>query len=488
MDLIRKFVEQVIEKSDYTELDKYYLYNHVLHLVGKCEKECQEASIIDVKDALVEQAVLNQKIDDLSSSKDSLGCELMDLITPIPSVLNQRFNEMYAQDKKRAIADFYELSKSNDYVKTKAIAKNIYFKTPTDYGNLEITINLSKPEKDPKQIALAKKLAPSGYPLCQLCMENEGYYGRVDHPARTNHRIVRFNLGEEVWGFQYSPYAYFNEHCIFLDGKHEPMVISKETFSNLLEIVEKFPGYFAGSNADLPIVGGSILTHEHYQGGRHVFAMEEAPVEKSFSFAGFENVSAGIVKWPMSVIRLNGSDKAELVALSAKILDSWRKYSDEKVNVKAFDGDVLHHTITPIARMKNGNYELDLVLRDNQTSEEYPDGIFHPHKDVQHIKKENIGLIEVMGLAILPPRLKDELAEVGKHILGTSNEMKEYHRVWADEIKQNHPEATAENITEIVNQETGRVFARVLEDAGVYKRNKQGQEAFMRFVENVGLE
>ena len=488
MDLIRKFVEQVIEKSDYTELDKYYLYNHVLHLVGKCEKECQEASIIDVKDALVEQAVLNQKIDDLSSSKDSLGCELMDLITPIPSVLNQRFNEMYAQDKKRAIADFYELSKSNDYVKTKAIAKNIYFKTPTDYGNLEITINLSKPEKDPKQIALAKKLAPSGYPLCQLCMENEGYYGRVDHPARTNHRIVRFNLGEEVWGFQYSPYANFNEHCIFLDGKHEPMVISKETFSNLLEIVEKFPGYFAGSNADLPIVGGSILTHEHYQGGRHVFAMEEAPVEKSFRFAGFENVSAGIVKWPMSVIRLNGSDKAELVALSAKILDSWRKYSDEKVNVKAFDGDVLHHTITPIARMKNGNYELDLVLRDNQTSEEYPDGIFHPHKDVQHIKKENIGLIEVMGLAILPPRLKDELAEVGKHILGTSNEMKEYHRVWADEIKQNHPEATAENITEIVNQETGRVFARVLEDAGVYKRNKQGQEAFMRFVENVGLE
>lgn len=488
MDLIRKFVEQVIEKSDYTELDKYYLYNHVLHLVGKCEKECQEASIIDVKDALVEQAVLNQKIDDLSSSKDSLGCELMDLITPIPSVLNQRFNEMYAQDKKRAIADFYELSKANDYVKTKAIDKNIYFKTPTDYGNLEITINLSKPEKDPKQIALAKKLAPSGYPLCQLCMENEGYYGRVDHPARTNHRIVRFNLGEEVWGFQYSPYAYFNEHCIFLDGKHEPMVISKETFSNLLEIVEKFPGYFAGSNADLPIVGGSILTHEHYQGGRHVFAMEEAPVEKSFRFAGFENVSAGIVKWPMSVIRLNGSDKAELVALSAKILDSWRKYSDEKVNVKAFDGDVLHHTITPIARIKNGNYELDLVLRDNQTSEEYPDGIFHPHKDVQHIKKENIGLIEVMGLAILPPRLKDELAEVGKHILGTSNEMKEYHRVWADEIKQNHPEATAENITEIVNQETGRVFARVLEDAGVYKRNKQGQEAFMRFVENVGLE
>ena len=488
MDLIRKFVEQVIDKSDYTELDKYYLYNHVLHLVGKCEKECQEASIIDVKDALVEQAVLNQKIDDLSSSKDSLGCELMNLITPIPSVLNQRFNEMYAQDKKRAIADFYELSKANDYVKTKAIAKNIYFKTPTDYGNLEITINLSKPEKDPKQIALAKKLAPSGYPLCQLCMENEGYYGRVDHPARTNHRIVRFNLGEEVWGFQYSPYAYFNEHCIFLDGKHEPMVISKETFSNLLEIVEKFPGYFAGSNADLPIVGGSILTHEHYQGGRHVFAMEEAPVEKSFRFAGFENVSAGIVKWPMSVIRLNGSDKAELVALSAKILDSWRKYSDEKVNVKAFDGDVLHHTITPIARMKNGNYELDLVLRDNQTSEEYPDGIFHPHKDVQHIKKENIGLIEVMGLAILPPRLKDELAEVGKHILGTSNEMKEYHRVWADEIKQNHPEATAENITEIVNQETERVFARVLEDAGVYKRNKQGQEAFMRFVENVGLE
>lgn len=483
MDLIRKFVEQVIEKSDYTELDKYYLYNHVLHLVGKCEKECQEASIIDVKDALVEQAVLNQKIDDLSSSKDSLGCELMDLITPIPSVLNQRFNEMYAQDKKRAIADFYELSKSNDYVKTKAIAKNIYFKTPTDYGNLEITINLSKPEKDPKQIALAKKLAPSGYPLCQLCMENEGYYGRVDHPARTNHRIVRFNLGEEVWGFQYSPYAYFNEHCIFLDGKHEPMVISKETFSNLLEIVEKFPGYFAGSNADLPIVGGSILTHEHYQGGRHVFAMEEAPVEKSFRFAGFENVSAGIVKWPMSVIRLNGSDKAELVALSAKILDSWRKYSDEKVNVKAFDGDVLHHTITPIARMKNGNYELDLVLRDNQTSEEYPDGIFHPHKDVQHIKKENIGLIEVMGLAILPPRLKEELKQVQDYLLGRESTVATYHQPWADDLKATHPAITDEAEAEaLVGESVGQIFARVLEDAGVYKRTVEGQAAFRRFV------
>lgn len=487
MDLIREFTEKVIEESDYTELDGNYLYNHVLHLVGECGEKI-EGSIIDVKDALVEQAVRNGRIDDMASSRDELGCELMDLITPAPSVLNRRFNETYELDPERAIADFYRLSKANDYVKTKAIARNIYFTTPTEYGDLEITINLSKPEKDPKQIALAKTLAPSGYPLCQLCMENEGYYGRADHPARTNHRIIRFNAGGGTWGFQYSPYAYFNEHCIFLDSRHEPMVINDETFGNLLDIVGKFPGYFAGSNADLPIVGGSILTHEHYQGGRHVFAMEKAPVETKLNFKGFEDVSAGIVKWPMSVIRLDSTDRDALIALAAKILSAWRKYSDESVSVRAFDGDVLHHTITPIARMKGDVLELDLVLRDNQTSAEYPDGIFHPHKDVQHIKKENIGLIEVMGLAILPPRLKDELAEVGKYVLGRDNEMKEYHHAWADGIRGSHPEASDENIEDIVNQETGRVFARVLEDAGVFKRNEEGRRAFMRFAESVGLE
>ena len=490
---IQELIQYGIEKELITSEDEIFLRNQLMDLLQLSAWETPVLpevlpTIDEILDKLVSYAAEKGIITDSNAARDLFDTRIMGLLTERPHTVNRSFFAAYHRSPEEATDWYYQYSKDTNYVRAGRIAKDLRWTYDCEYGTLDVTINRSKPEKDPKQIALAKKLAPSGYPLCQLCMENEGYYGRVDHPARTNHRIVRFNLGEEVWGFQYSPYAYFNEHCIFLDGKHEPMVISKETFSNLLEIVEKFPGYFAGSNADLPIVGGSILTHEHYQGGRHVFAMEEAPVEKSFRFAGFENVSAGIVKWPMSVIRLNGSDKAELVALSAKILDSWRKYSDEKVNVKAFDGDVLHHTITPIARMKNGNYELDLVLRDNQTSEEYPDGIFHPHKDVQHIKKENIGLIEVMGLAILPPRLKDELAEVGKHILGTSNEMKEYHRVWADEIKQNHPEATAENITEIVNQETGKVFARVLEDAGVYKRNKQGQEAFMRFVENVGLE
>lgn len=488
MNLIEAFVKQVIAQSDYTSLDQVYLYNHVLHLTGTCETQASDKiDLIELKDLLVEQACANGKIDDLAAHKDNLGAELMDLVTPIPSVLNRRFNETYQQDPAKAIADFYALSKTNDYIKTKAIAKNIYFKTPTDYGDLEITINLSKPEKDPKQIALAKKMAPSGYPKCQLCLENEGYYGRLDHPARTNHRIIRFNLGQDTWGFQYSPYAYFNEHCIFLDTKHEPMVINESTFANLLDIIAKFPGYFVGSNADLPIVGGSILTHEHYQGGRHTFAMEKAALEDTFTFKGFEEVKAGIVKWPMSVIRLNSAKREPLIKLAAKILAQWRDYSDTSVNIKAFSDGESHHTITPIARMRDGRYELDLVLRDNQTSGEFPDGIFHPHQDVQHIKKENIGLIEVMGLAILPPRLQVELQEVAKYLLNQPNEIKAYHQVWADELKARYQNLNEENIKNVVEQETGKVFARVLEDAGVYKRNSQGHEAFMRFVQSVGL-
>lgn len=489
-DVVQKFVTGVIAVSDHTEMDRLYLYNRVLALVGE-ENLLQDVKIDDLiglKDELVKIAVQNNKIGELQYEQDDLGAELMNFITPLPSVLNERFWQTYVTDRSKAIADFYDLSKRNDYIKTKAIAKNIAFGVDTDYGEIEITINLSKPEKDPKAIAAAKKVKQTGYPKCQLCVENEGYQGRIDHPARANHRIIRFALGDKTWGFQYSPYAYFNEHCIFLDSAHEPMVISDTTFDQLLTIVERFPGYFAGSNADLPIVGGSILTHEHYQGGRHTFAMEKAEIEKTLVFTDFTDVKAGIVKWPMSVIRLQAKDKERLVELATKILAKWQVYSDESVNVKAKTNDELHHTITPIARKRGENFELDLVLRDNQTSEKFPDGIFHPHQDVQHIKKENIGLIEVMGLAILPPRLKEELAEVEKFLLDQPNDVKDYHLPWAKELKAKYNDITPENVSQLVQTEVGKVFARVLEDAGVFKRDAKGQEAFERFTAFVGTE
>jgi UDPglucose--hexose-1-phosphate uridylyltransferase len=484
------FVDQVIVQSHYERIDQRYLFNQMIGLVGEGHlDETAPAShddLISLKDDLVELAIQNQQIDDNQAARDILGARLMDLITPIPSEVNRTFWQIYKDQRAEAATDyFYRLCKENDYIKTKAIAKNIAFASPTEYGDLEITINLSKPEKDPKQIALAKKMPSSGYPLCQLCMENEGYFGRVNHPARSNHRIIRLNLADEAWGFQYSPYAYFKEHCIFLDQKHEPMVINRNTFVRLLTIIDRFPHYFVGSNADLPIVGGSILSHEHYQGGRHDFPMAKAPIETPFSFKHFEDIKAGIVKWPMSVIRLTGADKERLIDLSATILDQWHRYSDESVGVRAETDGVPHHTITPIARRRGQLYELDLVLRDNQTSEDYPLGIFHPHPDVQHIKKENIGLIEVMGLAILPPRLKPELKEVSAYVLGKQNEMKDYHHDWADQIKQRHPELNADNAQQIVNQEVGKVFGRVLEDAGVYKRNEKGQKAFMRFLQSI---
>lgn len=490
VDVVARFVDGVIANSDYTQMDKSYLYNRVLALVGEgeLEQEVETTDLIALKDELLTIAAKNGKVGETQNERDNLGAELMNFIMPAPSVLNQRFWQTYETDKQKAIADFYALSKQNDYIKTKAIAKNIAYSVPTQYGDIEITINLSKPEKDPKAIAAAKKMKQTGYPKCQLCIENEGYQGRLDYPARANHRIIRFDLGNKTWGFQYSPYAYFNEHCIFLDGKHEPMAITNKTFSQLLAIVDRFPGYFAGSNADLPIVGGSILTHEHYQGGNHEFAMQKAPIEKALHFAGFADVEAGIVKWPMSVIRLRAKDQARLVELASKILDKWRTYSDESVDVLASSNGEPHHTITPIARKSGAEFELDLVLRDNQTSAEYPDGIFHPHQDVQHIKKENIGLIEVMGLAILPPRLKDELTEVEKYLLGKPNQMADYHAKWAEKIKADHPEVSEQNVDNLVKAEVGKVFARVLEDAGVFKRDQKGQAAFVRFAEFVGLE
>ncbi|WP_313965572.1 UDP-glucose--hexose-1-phosphate uridylyltransferase [uncultured Streptococcus sp.] len=483
--ILDAFVTEVIAVSHFEELDRIYLKNRIMSRIGEegLDAPVHNSDVIALKDQLVEIAVANGKIQDSMAAKDSLGAELMDWITPSPSQVNHHFWETYRQSKEEAIADFYALSKRNDYIKVEAIAQNIAFEAETPYGSLEITINLSKPEKDPKDIAAAKLAKASHYPACQLCFENEGYQGRLDHPARANHRIIRFDMDGHDWGFQYSPYAYFNEHCIFLDSQHVPMAISSKTFERLLTIVETFPGYFAGSNADLPIVGGSILTHDHYQGGRHTFPMELAPVEESFSIEGFEAVSVGIVNWPMSVLRLQSDDKAQLIDLADHILKTWRGYSDPAVQVLATSDGQPHHTITPIARIRDGHYELDLVLRDNQTSLEHPDGIYHPHADVQHIKKENIGLIEVMGLAILPPRLKEELKQVQDYLLGRECSVACYHQDWADDLKATHPSITEEAEAEaIVRESIGQIFARVLEDAGVYKRTAEGQAAFRRFV------
>ncbi|HEM2602334.1 TPA: UDP-glucose--hexose-1-phosphate uridylyltransferase [Streptococcus suis] len=487
--LVDRFVEQVIANSDFEEMDALYMRNRVLALVGDQVLTVQTdlEDLIELKDELLAHGVRTGFVGELLEEQDMVGSCLMDLMMPSPSQVNRDFWQTYQDSPEQAVADFYALSKRNDYIKVAAVAKNIYYQVSTEYGDLEITINLSKPEKDPKSIAAATKAEASNYPKCLLCMENEGYQGRINHPARANHRIIRLELGQEKWGFQYSPYAYYNEHAIFLNQEHVPMVISSRTFEQLLDLLDLLPGYFVGSNSDLPISGGSILTHNHYQGGRHSFAMEKAPTERQLVFDGFESVSAGIVKWPISVIRLSSADKPSLLGLATKILEKWRSYSDDSVQIKAETDGTPHHTITPIARKRGDLYELDLVLRDNQTSEEFPDGIYHPHPDVQHIKKENIGLIEVMGLAILPPRLKAELAEVKKFLLGQDSQVAAYHQPWAESLKTAHLDVTEETVEQVVRESVGQIFARVLEDAGVYKRTPEGQAAFLRFVEFVGL-
>ena len=487
-NLVEEFITQIIANSAFTELDRIYLRNRILALVGDeaLKVETTSDNLLDLKNELIVAAQNNGLIANSNSAYDILGAQLLNFIVPRPSIVNQKFWESYQLSPQKAIADFYQMSKASDYIKTRAIARNIYFTAGSKYGDLEITINLSKPEKDPKDIAAVRYKKAVSYPQCQLCMENEGYLGHSNYPARTNHRIIRFKLGNETWGFQYSPYAYFNEHCIFLAPVHEKMKISEQTFVNLLEIVSKFPGYFAGSNADLPIVGGSILAHEHYQGGRHSFPMEKAPIIKKLSFAGFSDIEAGIVKWPMSVIRLRGQNQKSIVELANKILRKWQKYSDEKVDIRAFTEHIPHHTITPIARLHDQTYELDLVLRDNQTSAKYPDGIFHPHPAVQHIKKENIGLIEVMGLAIFPPRLKPELLEVKKYLLDQPNDIAPMHLDWARHIKTKY-QINSANVKQILQRELGLVFAHVLADAGVFKQTTEGEAAFMRFVNEVGL-
>lgn len=487
---IRDFITLAIQFGGWMEMDRLYLENRVISMIGedslaKAEVNRVSASAVELVDQLLVQAEKNEVITDLQAEKDMLEAQLMDLMTPPPSVVNAYFAQYYSKDPIQATDYFFKLSKDNDYIKTREIARNIIFPAETEYGELEITINLSKPEKDPKQIAAERQVKKVDYPECMLCMENEGYKGRMNYPARTNHRIIRMNLDGESWGFQYSPYAYYDEHCIILSEEHRPMKITKATFQRLLKITEVLPHYFVGSNADLPIVGGSILSHDHYQGGRHTFPMAVAEMERIFELEEYPTVKAGIVKWPMSVIRLQGKNQNELIEASQMIFEKWQTYSDEDLQIVAQTADgTPHHTITPIARRKEHLFEMDLVLRDNNVSAEFPDGIFHPHPDVQHIKKENIGLIEVMGLAVLPPRLEPELKEVEKYLLAEENAIADYHVEWADRLKVEN-QITSENVTEIVKKAVGAVFAQVLEDAGVFKRDVEGQEGFTRFIQTL---
>ena len=480
MKLMEKFADQVIASGTYEPLDRIYVLNKIRGFVGDEDVEAKDDE--PVVSQLVDLAVKRGKIDDGQTAKEILNDQLYDLMTPTPSVVNHKFWEKYQQSPSTATDWFYNLCTSNDYVKVAAIKKNVVFDKPTKYGNLEITINLSKPEKDPKAIAAAAHDTAKKYPQCALRMENEGYKGRLGQAARSNHRIIRITVGGQQWGFQYSPYAYFHEHCIFLDSKHEPMKINRQTLINLVEIEKKFPDYFVGSNADLPIVGGSMLAHEHYQGGKHIFPMMKASIKKELHFAEYPAVDAGIVNWPMSDIRLTSTDTEQLIDLGTHIIKVWDQYSDESLNIKAFDGQARHHTVTPIMHREGDKFVLDLVLRDNNTNNEYPLGIFHPHKKLWHIKKENIGLIEVMGRAILPARLKDELNEVKKFWLGAENKIADSHLPWAKEV-QSGINITADNVDEVMEQELANVFANVLENAGVFKDEAAGNEGWQRFVD-----
>ena len=420
--------------------------------------------------------------------RDLFDTELMGRLTPRPAQVIAKFRSLYRESPRTATDWFYAFSQDTNYIRRDRTARDMQWKADTIYGQLDITINLSKPEKDPKAIAAARDLPASSYPRCQLCAENEGYAGRVNHPARQNHRMIPITINGSPWFLQYSPYVYYNEHCICLNSVHTPMKIDRACFAKLLDFVRQFPHYFVGSNADLPIVGGSILAHDHFQGGRYTFAMERAPVETPFTFPGYEDVEAGIVKWPMSVVRISCKDAGRLVDLADRILASWRGYTDEKAVIYAETDGTPHNTITPIARRRGERYELDLVLRNNLTTEEFPLGLYHPHQELHHIKKENIGLIEVMGLAVLPARLKAELAAVADKLADggdlRADPLTAAHADWAEAFAPRYA-ITRENAMEIVKKETGLVFAQVLECAGVYKRTPEGQAAFLRFLEQV---
>ena len=482
-------VEYGLKTGLIQDCDRTYIVNQLLMTMGLDSFEEEAAPQMELEDilaGLLSDAVSRGVIEDNITAKDLFDTRLMGVLTPLPREVRAKFAALYAENPQKATDWYYTLSQDTDYIRRYRIKKDLRWKTATEYGDLDITINLSKPEKDPKAIAAAKAAPQSGYPKCQLCPENEGYAGRMNHPARENHRIVPITVAGANWYLQYSPYVYYNEHCIVFNAKHTPMVIDKSAFSKLLDFVTLFPHYFVGSNADLPIVGGSILSHEHFQGGHYSFPMELSPVEREIRFAGYEDIKAGIVKWPMSVIRLDGADKARLADLADKILRAWRGYTDADAFICAETDGVPHSTITPIARRRGSDYELDLVLRNNITTKEHPLGVYHPHAELHHIKKENIGLIEVMGLAVLPARLKGELQGLEEAILAgkpLTGDL-EKHAAWVEELKTRHT-FTPENTTAILREEVGKVFAKVLEHAGVYGRNEAGQAAFLKFIDYV---
>ena len=493
---ILELVHYALRTGLIAEPDRTWAINTILNAlkldrISHCgtDDNVMERPLSGILDDLLDDAFSRGLFpENTTTYRDLLDTSLMGSLTPRPSQVAAQFFSLYRENPASATEWFYRFCQDVNYIRTERIARDLRWKTSTEYGELDITINLSKPEKDPRAIAAARSLPPSGYPACQLCMENEGYPGRLDHPARQNLRMIPITLNGESWFFQYSPYVYYNEHCIALNSAHTPMKINRACFSKLLDFVTQFPHYFIGSNADLPIVGGSILSHDHFQGGRYTFAMERAEVEAPFSFPGFPDVEGGIVKWPMSVLRLTSDDPQCLVTLADRILGAWRAYTDASVSIFSHTDGTPHNTITPIARRRGKRFELDLVLRNNLTSEEHPLGLYHPHAELHHIKKENIGLIEVMGLAVLPARLKTELSAVADALISDSDlradPLTALHADWAEEIAACRT-ITAENAWTVIQEETGLVFAKVLEHAGVFRRDEQGKNAFLRFLSSV---
>ncbi len=490
---IKSLVDYAIDTGLIDELDRTWAINRVLEVLSMDSIEAdapvfENAELEEMLKVLLDYACESKLCEDSVVYRDLFDTKIMGAITPAPSAVIKKFNELYEENPEAATRYYYHISRKSDYIREYRIKNDVKWVTDTDYGEIDITINLSKPEKDPKAIAAALKMKQSSYPLCMLCPENEGYAGRVNHPARQNHRVIPLNLEGESWCLQYSPYVYYNEHCIVFDKNHVPMKISEKGFRRLFAIVKKFPHYFVGSNADLPIVGGSVLTHDHFQGGNYTFAMAKAEIETPVTFKGYEDIEAGIVKWPMSVLRLIGDDTDKICELSGKILARWREYTDEEAFVFAETDGTPHNTITPIARFRNGKFEIDLVLRNNITTEEYPDGVYHPHPEHHHIKKENIGLIEVMGLAVLPSRLKTEMKLLEEAILSDADISKiesiAKHTEWAEGIKRNNV-ITSENCEKILQDEIGKVFADILCQCGVFERSEQGKKQFLKFVDKV---
>ena len=487
---IAALVQYGISSGLLPECEKIYTTNLLLDLFGEDEytepETVPEESLENILKHLLDEACRRGIIEDSITYRDLFDTKIMNCLTPRPSQVQQTFWQKYQESPKAATDYFYKLSQDSDYIRRYRVCKDQKWKVDSEYGEIDITINLSKPEKDPKAIAAARNSKTAAYPKCQLCMENEGYAGRVNHPARENHRIIPITINGSRWGFQYSPYVYYNEHCIVLNGEHVPMKIDRAAFMKLFDFVRQFPHYFLGSNADLPIVGGSILSHDHFQGGNYTFAMAKAPIEIPVTIPGYEDVESGILKWPLSVLRIRHKDPERLIDLADHVLQKWRNYTDADAFIFAETDGEPHNTITPIARRKGDMYELDLTLRNNITTEEHPLGVFHPHAELHHIKKENIGLIEVMGLAVLPSRLKDEMAKLKEFILAgkdpASDETLAKHADWVKAFLPRYSSVTEENVDHILQQEIGRVFVRVLEDAGVYKCTKEGREAFLKFV------